>query len=75
MRIGRTESALRLNSRLASSDGYLGSVLRCKYSDDDGHTWRPSEVLLFRDGGNPVLNPVAPTLVFGLEDGRHLLFM
>ena len=44
-------------------------------SDDDGHSWRPTEVLRFRDGGDPILNPVAPTPIFRFEDGRYLLFL
>jgi hypothetical protein len=44
-------------------------------SDDDGYSWRKTEMLLFRDGGDPVLNPVAPTPMFRLLDGRYLLFM
>lgn len=44
-------------------------------SDDDGHTWRETEILRFKDGGDPVLNPIAPTPMFRLEDGRYLLFM
>ena len=44
-------------------------------SDDHGHTFRPSEVLRYRDGGEPVLNPVSPTPMFRMQDGRFLLFM
>jgi len=44
-------------------------------SDDDGHSWRPTEVLRFRDGGDPMLNPVAPTPIFRFADGRYLLFL
>ena len=43
-------------------------------SDDDGHSWRETEILRFKDGGDPVLNPIAPTPIFGLEDGRYILF-
>ena len=43
-------------------------------SDDDGHSWRETEILRFKDGGDPVLNPIAPTPIFGLEDGRYVLF-
>ena len=44
-------------------------------SDDHGHTWRPTEVLRYRDGGDPVLNPIAPSPMFSLEDGRYILFL
>ena len=64
------------------SDGRLFTVMRTAngqvwytVSDDDGHTWRQTEVLRYRDGGDPVLNPVAPTPFFRLDDGRYLLFL
>ena len=44
-------------------------------SDDDGHTWRPTEILRYRDDGDPVLNPIAPSPMFRFDDGRYLLFM
>ena len=44
-------------------------------SEDDGHTWRPTEVLKFKDDGDPLLNPVAPTPIYELEAGRYILFM
>ena len=44
-------------------------------SDDDGHTWRETEPLRFKDGGDRVLNPVAPSPMYRLEDGRYILFM
>ena len=44
-------------------------------SDDHGHHWRPTEMLLYKDGGDPVLNPVSPTPMFRLNDGRYLLFI
>lgn len=44
-------------------------------SDDGGHTFRPTEILRFKDDGNPVLNPCAPSPMFRLDDGRFLLFM
>ena len=43
-------------------------------SDDHGHSWRETEILRFKDGGDPVLNPIAPTPIFRLEDGRYILF-
>ena len=44
-------------------------------SDDDGHTWRESEVLRFKDGGERMLNPIAPTPMFRFEDGRYIIFL
>ena len=63
-------------------DGRLLTVLRTgngniwyTVSEDDGLTWRETEVLRYRDGGDPVLNPDAPAPIYGLEDGRYLLFL
>jgi hypothetical protein len=42
-------------------------------SADDGHSWRPTEVLRFRDGGNEIRHPKAPCPLFALEDGCYLL--
>jgi len=42
-------------------------------SDDDGQTWRKTEVLRYRDGGEPVNNPMAGTPLFGLDNGKYLL--
>jgi len=44
-------------------------------SDPSGETWRPAEVLRYRDDGDLVLNPVAPTPMYRLADGRYLLFI
>lgn len=43
-------------------------------SDDHGETWRNPEVLRYKDGGEPVNNPIAGTPLFRLSDGRYLLF-
>jgi len=43
-------------------------------SDDDGHTWRETEVLRYRDGGDEVLHPKSPDPLYRLQDGRYLLF-
>ena len=63
-------------------DGRLFAAMRTangqvwySVSDDDGHTFGPSEILRFRDGGEPLLNPVAPTPMFRMGDGRFLLFI
>ncbi len=52
-----------------------GQVWYSVSEDEDDLKWRPSEMLRFKDGGDPILNPVAPTPMFRLSDGRYLLFM
>jgi hypothetical protein len=42
-------------------------------SDDHGETWRKPEVLRYKDGGNPVLQPIAPCPIYKMNDGRYLL--
>jgi len=42
-------------------------------SDDNGASWRPTEILRFRDGGDPVPHPKSPCPIYRLEDGRFLL--
>ncbi|MDF2921487.1 MAG: BNR/Asp-box repeat protein [Paenibacillaceae bacterium] len=42
-------------------------------SGDDGRTWRMPEVLRYEDGGEEILQPVAPCPVYSLQDGRFLL--
>lgn len=42
-------------------------------SDDDGATWREPETLLYKDGGEPVKNPMVSCPVYRLEDGRFIL--
>ena len=63
-------------------DGRLFTVMRTAngqiwytISEDDGHSWRKTEILRYRDGEGPVLNPVAPCPVYRLKDGRYLLFL
>ncbi|MFM1550985.1 MAG: sialidase family protein [Lentisphaeria bacterium] len=43
-------------------------------SDDHGHSWRPPEPLLYRDGGREVRHVKSPEPIYRLEDGRYLLF-
>ena len=43
-------------------------------SEDDGHSWRPTEPLRYRDGGAEVLHPKSPPPLYRLQDGRYLLF-
>ena len=61
----------RLFTEMRTANGNIWYTV----SDDDGHTWRPTEVLRYRDGGDPVLNPIAPSPMFSLEDGRYILFL
>lgn len=61
-------------------DGRLLTIMRTmtghiwySVSDDDGDTWREPEVLRYKDGGKTVDNPVAPSPIYKLEDGRFVL--
>jgi hypothetical protein len=61
-------------------DGRLFTTMRTwtgqiwySVSDDDGETWRPPEILRYRDGGQPVYHPLAPCPIYALKDGRYLL--
>jgi hypothetical protein len=61
-------------------DGRLFCVMRTwtgqiwySVSADDGATWRPTEVLRYKDGGEPVEHPLAPCPIYALKDGRYLL--
>lgn len=61
-------------------DGRLFCVMRTltgriwfSVSDDDGATWTQPDVLRYKDGGEEVLQPVAPCPVYALKDGRYLL--
>ncbi len=44
-------------------------------SDDDGASWRETEVLRRCDGGEEMLHPKSPCPLYRLEDGRYLLFL
>jgi hypothetical protein len=62
------------------SDGRLICVMRTltgriwyATSADDGHTWSEAQVLRYRAGGEPILNPLAPCPLYRLADGRYLL--
>jgi hypothetical protein len=43
-------------------------------SDDDGATWRATEVLRYRDDGDEVRHPKSPCPLYALQEGRFLLF-
>ena len=64
----------------ALSDGRLICVFRTlrganyyALSDDDGRSWSEARVLRYEPGGNPVLNPMSPSPLYRLHDGRYLL--
>ncbi len=64
----------------ALSDGRLICVFRTLHganyyalSDDDGRSWDEPRVLRYEPGGNPVLNPMSPSPLYRLHDGRYLL--
>lgn len=61
-------------------DGRLFTTMRTwtgqiwySVSNDDGETWRPTEILRYKDGGEPVQHPLAPCPIYALRDGRFLL--
>ena len=61
-------------------DGRLFCIMRTwtghiwySVSDDDGETWRPTEKLLYKDGGEEVHHPLAPCPIYTLADGRYVL--
>ena len=61
-------------------DGRMMCVMRTwtghiwySVSDDGGETWRPTEKLLYKDGGKEVQHPMAPCPIYTLGDGRFLL--
>jgi hypothetical protein len=43
-------------------------------SEDHGHSWRPPEVLRYRDNGAEVLHPKSPDPIYRTADDRYLLF-
>ena len=64
----------------ALADGRLICVFRTltganwyALSDDDGRSWDEPRVLRYEPGGNPVLNPMSPSPLYRLHDGRYLL--
>ncbi|MBN1292039.1 MAG: exo-alpha-sialidase [Candidatus Latescibacteria bacterium] len=61
-------------------DGKLFVVMRTmtgyiwySVSEDGGATWQKPEVLLYRDNGEKVPNPMAPCPIYSLPDGKFLL--
>ena len=65
---------------VALSDGRWFCVMRTRrgaiyyaISDDAGHTWSATQPLRYRDGGQPLLQPVSCCPLYRLNDGRFLL--
>ncbi|MDF2925074.1 MAG: BNR/Asp-box repeat protein [Paenibacillaceae bacterium] len=61
-------------------DGRLFCVMRTftgkiwySISADDGATWSATKMLRYRDGGEPVLQPIASCPLYPLDDGRYVL--
>ncbi len=61
-------------------DGRLFTTMRTwtghiwySVSDDDGRSWRPTEILRYQDDGEPIEHPLAPCPIYALQDGRYLL--
>jgi hypothetical protein len=42
-------------------------------SDDDGAKWSKPEPLRYRDGGDPIPQPLAPAPIYRLANGKYLL--
>ncbi|THF73601.1 sialidase family protein [Cohnella fermenti] len=61
-------------------DGRLFAVMRTftgfiwyALSGDDGETWTAPRPLRYRDGGDPIMQPIASCPLFELENGAYLL--
>ena len=61
----------RLFTEMRTANGQLWYTV----SDDHGHSWRPTEIMRYRDDGEAMLNPIAPSPMYALEDGRYLVFL
>ena len=61
------------DGRLLVTMRTMAGAIWYSVSDDDGATWRPPEPLRYRDGGQPIPQPLAPAPVYPLADGRFLL--
>ena len=59
----------RLFTSMRTYTGYVWYSV----SDSDGRTWRDTEVLRYRDNGDPVKHPLAPCPIYRLRDGRYFL--
>ncbi len=62
-------------------DGRLFCVMRTveghiwySVSPDGGVTWRPTEMLRFRDGGEGIRHPLSPCPMFRISEAEYVLF-
>lgn len=62
-------------------DGRLFCVMRTgeghvwySVSADRGTTWRPVEMLRYRDGGEGIAHPLSPCPMFRVSEGEYILF-
>ncbi len=51
-----------------------GHLIYAVSRDEDATGWREAEPLRYRDDGTELLHPIAPAPLYGLEDGRFLIF-
>ena len=61
------------DGRLLVAMRTMAGAIWYSVSDDDGATWRKTEPLRYRDGGDPIAQPLAPAPLYPLADGRFLL--
>ena len=68
-------TALLPDGRLFVPASTVSGFLIYSVSEDaDGQTFRKPDVLRYTDHGAPLQHPVAPAPIYGLEDGRFLIF-
>jgi len=59
----------RIFTTMRTLTGYIWYSI----SEDDGESWRQPEVLRYKDGGEPIKQPLAPCPIYTLKNGRYLL--
>ncbi|MEW6753649.1 MAG: sialidase family protein [Candidatus Latescibacterota bacterium] len=57
-----------------SASSVSGHLLYSVSQDPDGRRWQRPQPLCYRDGGRPLLHPIAPAPLYALADGRFLIF-
>lgn len=68
-------TALLPDGRLFVPASTVSGFLIYSVSEDaDGHAWRKPEVLRYTDHGEPLQHPISPAPIYGLADGRFLIF-
>jgi hypothetical protein len=72
-------SAIQEPSTVALPDGGLFTTMRSPrgnpyytVSADGGRTWRPPQVMCYRDGGALMCHPCSPCPIYPLGEGRYL---